>query len=330
RAACPLSSRAGNVGPARPAARAAPRIRARAAHSAGVERSASRGGRLPLSRPAAPAQGRAPSGRVGRVVDQPTGAHLLPYAHGQKTPSHRSFALRADVERSVAGARPARRMTGLRDLFRRRAELVDLKAEIRAHLDEKIASLVAAGMPHAEAEQAARRAFGSVATIEDSARDVWRMPRADDLVADVGFAFRFVRRSPALAVVAISSLALGIGVNLAVFTVINALLLRPLPVAHPGALVVFSRQDADTGRMNSLTFHEYAALGARTSSFVGLLAHAGGDGALQVGATPVPNGGERIRFARVSSNFFDVLGVGMAVGRGFLPVDDSAADPERS
>ena len=218
----------------------------------------------------------------------------------------------------------------LRDLFRRRAELDDLKAEIRAHLEEKIASLIAAGMPRAEAEQAARRAFGNVATIEDAARDVWRMPRADDLVADVGFAFRFVRRSPALAAVAVSSLALGIGVNIAVFTVINALLLRPLPVARPGALVVFSRQDADTNRTNALTFHEYAALGARTSSFVGLLAHAGGDGSLQVGATPVPNGGERIRFARVSSNFFDVLGVGMAVGRGFLPVDDSAADPERS
>src|SRR4029079_15266111 len=161
------------------------------------------------------------------------------------------------------------------------------------------------------------------------ARDVWRMPRADDLVADVGLAFRFVRRSPALAAVAVSSLALVIGATIAVFTVINALLLRPLPVARPGALVVFSRQDAETGRTNSLTFHEYAALGARTSSFVGLLAHSGGDGSLQVGATLVPNAGERIRYARVSSNFFDVLGVGMAAGRGFLPVDDIAVGTAR-
>ena len=182
-----------------------------------------------------------------------------------------------------------------RNLFRRRAEFGDLKEEIRAHLDEKIASLVAAGMPRAEAEQAARRAFGNVTNVEEAGRDVWRMARAEDLVADVGFAFRIVRRSPAFAAVAVLSLALGIGANIAVFTVINALLLRPLPVDHPGALVVFSRQDADTGRTNSLTFREYADLRARTSSFVGLLAHSGGDGSLQVGATLVPNAGERIR-----------------------------------
>jgi putative ABC transport system permease protein len=221
-------------------------------------------------------------------------------------------------------------MKGLRDLFRRRAELGDLKAEIRAHLDEKVASLVAAGMPRAEAERSARRAFGNVTSVEEAGRDVWRVPRLDDLVADVGFAFRFVRSSPGFAAVAVLSLALGIGTNLGVFTVINALLLRPLPVDHPGALVVFSRQDADTARTNSLTFREYADFCTRTSSFVGLLAHSGGDGSLQVGATVAPNAGERIRGARVSSNFFDVLGVGMAAGRGFLPVDDLAADPERS
>src|SRR5207342_1344823 len=102
------------------------------------------------------------------------------------------------------------------------------------------------------------------------------------------------------------------------------------PVDHPGALVVFSRQDADTGRTNPLTFREYADLRTRTSSFTGLLAHAGGDGSLQLGATVVPNAGERIRAARVSSNFFDVLGVRMAAGRGFVAVDDSSADPERS
>ena len=217
-------------------------------------------------------------------------------------------------------------MKGLRDLFRRRTELNDLKAEIRAHLDEKIAELVAAGMPHRDAVQAARRAFGNVTRIEEAGRDVWRMPRVDDVVADVGFACRFVRRSPAFAAVAVSSLALGIGANLAVFTVINALLLRPLPVDHPGALVVFSRQYADTGRTNPLTFHEYTELRARTSGFVGLLAHAGGDSSLQLRAPTA----EHIRSARVSSNFFDVLGVSMAAGRGFLPLDDSSADPERS
>src|SRR5215471_2790012 len=123
----------------------------------------------------------------------------------------------------------------LRDLVRRRAELADLKDEIGAHLDEKIEALVAEGMPRVEAEQAARRAFGNVMKIEETSRDVWRMPRTEDLLADVGFAFRFLRRSPAFATVAVLSLGLGIGGNIAVFTVINALLLRPLAVDDSSA-----------------------------------------------------------------------------------------------
>src|SRR5215471_16505592 len=127
----------------------------------------------------------------------------------------------------------------LRDLVRRRAELADLKDEIGAHLDEKIEALVADGMPRLEAEQAARRAFGNVTNIEERSREVWRMPRTEDLLADVGFALRFLRKSPVFAAVAVLSLALGIGASIAVFTVINALLLRPLPVDHPNALVAF-------------------------------------------------------------------------------------------
>jgi predicted permease len=218
----------------------------------------------------------------------------------------------------------------LRDLVRRRAELADLKDEIDAHLDEKIAALIADGMPRVEAERAARRAFGNVTNIEEISRDVWRMPRTEDLLADVGFAFRVLRRSPAFTAVAVVSLALGIGGNIAVFTVLNALLLRPLPVNHPDALVAFRRQDVETRRPNVLTFQEYTDLCARTSSFVGLLAHSAGDSPFQVGASAVPNTGERIHSARVSSNFFRVLGVGMAVGRGFVAVDDSSADAERS
>ena len=157
-----------------------------------------------------------------------------------------------------------------------------------------------------------------------------RLPVIDDILADLAFGFRFLRRSPTFAIVAILSLAIGIGANVAVFSVINALLLRRLPVVNPSALVVFARYDAETGRPSPLAFREYAELRARATSFTGLLAHSGGEGALQAGATYVPNAGERIRGGRVSSNFFEVLGVRMAIGRAFTPVDDAMADPERS
>ena len=214
-------------------------------------------------------------------------------------------------------------------LFRRRKRFDDMSAEIRAHLDEKVDALMARGMSRSDAMLAARRAFGRVTQIEEAGRDVWRVPALDEILADLGFGLRFLRRSPTFAAVAVLSLAIGIGANAAVFTVINALLLRKLPVPDPSALVVFARRDVETGAPSTLTFAEYATLRARASS-LGMLAYSGGEGTLQPGATPAPNAGERIHGGRVSSNFFEVLGVRMAIGRAFVPVNDADADPERS
>jgi predicted permease len=221
-------------------------------------------------------------------------------------------------------------MRQLFDLLRRQRSLDGMSDEIRAHLDEKVDALIASGMSRPDAVREARRAFGHVGQIEEAGRDVWRMPVFDDALADIAFGFRFLRRSPTFAAVAVLSLAIGIGANAAVFTVIDALLLRRLPVLEPSALVVFTRRDADAGEPSTLTFHEYDELRQRTSSFAGMLAYSGGAGSLQSGATPVTGAGEPIHAGRVSSNFFDVLGVRMAVGRAFTPVNDVEADPERS
>ena len=132
-------------------------------------------------------------------------------------------------------------------LFRRRKRFDDMSAEIRAHLDEKVDALMARGMSRSDAMLAARRAFGRVTQIEEAGRDVWRVPALDEILADLGFGLRFLRRSPTFAAVAVLSLAIGIGANAAVFTVINALLLRKLPVPDPSALVVFARRDVETG-----------------------------------------------------------------------------------
>src|SRR2546421_10516058 len=117
-------------------------------------------------------------------------------------------------------------MRKLLELVRRRQSLEALPDEIRAHLEEKADALVASGMPRADAMREARRAFGHVGRIEEAGRDVWRMPAFDEAIADLAFGFRFLRRSPTFTAVAVLSLAIGIGANAAVFTVIDALLLR--------------------------------------------------------------------------------------------------------
>jgi predicted permease len=221
-------------------------------------------------------------------------------------------------------------MRALLDLLRRTRRYADLTDEIQAHLDEKVDALVAGGMPRGDAVLLARRTFGNRTTIAEAGRDVWRLPAVDDFLADVAHAVRLLRRSPVFTAVAIFSLAIGIGASTAVFAVLDALLLRPLHVAEPADLVVFARQDPEIGRPNPLTFHEYRELLARARSFSGLLAHSGGDAVLQPGATAGPDAGGRIRAGRVSTNFFEVLGVRMSLGRGFTPVNDEAADPERS
>jgi hypothetical protein len=96
-------------------------------------------------------------------------------------------------------------------LFRRRKRFDDMSAEIRAHLDEKVDALMARGMSRSDAMLAARRAFGRVTQIEEAGRDVWRVPALDEILADLGFGLRFLRRSPTFAAVAVLSLAIGIG-----------------------------------------------------------------------------------------------------------------------
>src|ERR1051325_9708997 len=137
-----------------------------------------------------------------------------------------------------------RHLWDLWDLVRRRRSLDGLSDEMRAHLDEKIDALIASGMSRSDAQREARRAFGHVGQIEEAGRGVGRMRALDEALADVGFGFRFLRRSPTFAAIAVLSLAIGIGANAAVFTVIDALLLRRLPVRDPSALVMFTRHDA--------------------------------------------------------------------------------------
>ena len=129
------------------------------------------------------------------------------------------------------------------------------------------------------------------------------------------FALRMMRRSPGFTVVALATLALGIGANTAIFTVVNALILRPLPLADPGKLVSISSYDPAVGLSGgAFSLAAYETLRDRNHTFAGIAAMCFDSFTLTGGAQP-----ERVAAARVSPNFLDVLGSRPVLGRGFRP-----------
>jgi hypothetical protein len=166
-------------------------------------------------------------------------------------------------------------MNWLRNAIRRRRMGRAIAEDINAHLEEKVADLMDAGMPEAEARLRARREFGSPALTIEAARGVWGWIWLERLVQDGRHGARLMARSPGFTVVAVLSLALGIGANTAIFGLLDKIAWRMLPVRSPEELriVEVTRTDkpgARTKAGTSYTYRQYALWRDHSRSFEAL------------------------------------------------------------
>ena len=204
----------------------------------------------------------------------------------------------------------------LRSLLRRNQVESELNEELQHHCEQKAREYVASGLPPEEARRKALRDFGGVEQAKENCRDTRRVNFIEDLVQDLHFGLRMFRNSPVFALVAIFTLALGIGANTAIFSVVNGVLLRPLPFPKQEQLMMLWEKNSDGLRSNTSwatfmdwskmnhSFTEIAAISFWSPTFIG------------------PNDAETLSGFRVSPTFFNLMGVKFEHGRNFVPAED--------
>lgn len=209
--------------------------------------------------------------------------------------------------------------------WRRKRGLGDYSAEIASHLELERERLREQGLDAAQAGHAAQRSFGNVTKAQERFYESRRWVAWDHLLADLRIAARGLRRSPAFTAVAVLTLALGIGINVTVFSLVQGLLLRPLPVAQPDqlAVLVFRQAGGPLGEQFSLP--DLRDISARTRSvFSGVFGYM-----VLLDGISRGGGGQRILTNYVTGNYFATLGVRPYLGRLILPTEGHVSGADR-
>jgi predicted permease len=217
-------------------------------------------------------------------------------------------------------------MKSLRRFFARllnlgttRAQDERLREEIEGHIALQTAENIRAGLSPVEARRQAILKFGGVEAIKQDYRTKRGLPLVENLLQDVRFAIRGLRRTPGLTAFVVVTLALGIGMTSATFSMVDALIFRPYPVPHPGNIVTLVSTTRDTP-FDDFSYREYREIRDKTTSYDGVIAYTDMEAvgfSAESGATPQVRGG-----MMVSGNYFDALGVTPRLGRGFREDED--------
>jgi predicted permease len=209
----------------------------------------------------------------------------------------------------------------LRSILRRPRVEQELEEELQFHLDHKIEEGIARGLPPDEARYRALRAMDGLEQRKEEIRDMRRVHWLTGFLDDARYSIRSLCRTPALTAFVMFTLALGIGLTSATFSMVDALIFKPYPVPHPSGVVTLVGTTNDSG-FDNFSYREYMDIRGKTRSYDGVIANADMEAvsfSAEPAATPAIKGG-----MLVSGNYFHVLGVEPRLGRGFREDEDRA------
>ncbi|HKW87136.1 MAG TPA: ABC transporter permease [Candidatus Acidoferrales bacterium] len=216
-----------------------------------------------------------------------------------------------------------RRISSLmRNLFARRRADEQLDEEVRSFADLLAHEKIKRGMNEAEALREAKMETGGIEQVKEQVREVRAGHFLETLWQDARYGLRMLHKSPGFTAVAVITLALGIGANTAIFSLVNWLVLRPLPIEHPSQVVFLESNYKDGGTRTTFSFPDFEKIQQQTSN---ILAGASAAQMFQIDGLSVDGNSAPMASCYVTGNFFMLLGVKPALGRLILPSEGGAA-----
>ena len=210
----------------------------------------------------------------------------------------------------------------LRSLFRRSRLDAELDEELRDHIDRQIEDNMGRGMAANEARLAALRTFGNPVSLHEQTRDTWNWSSLELWLGDIRYGVRTLMRAQGFAAIAILVIALGIGANVALFTVVRGVLLKPLPFRDPGRLMMLYESNPKDDPYNIVSGGMYTEWSKYNKSFSSLALVQDSENAVAASGGQLP---EKLTSAKVSWSLLTTLGVTPALGRDFTAEDDTLA-----